>query len=95
MYFQTSARQWWASLQSHSIAPKTWKEFRIAIMDQFLTDEAEDDVLIPWRSLKLEPGETVQKFVHKFWDAHPKAIVFKRIGFAKQKQQFVLGSQMT
>ena len=91
MYFQKSARQWWASLQTQGIAPKTWKECRISIMDQFLTDEAKDDVLTAWRSLKLEHGETVQKYVDKFWDAHLKATVFKRIEFPEQKQQLCVG----
>ena len=88
MYFQKFARQWWASLRTRGIAPKTWKECRRAIMKQFLTDEAEDDVLIAWQSLTLEPGESIQKYVDKFWDAHLKATVFKRIEFAEQKQQF-------
>ena len=88
MYFQKSARQWWASLRTRDIAPKTWKERRRAIMKQFLTDEAEDDVLTAWRSITLEPEESIQNYVDKFWDAHLKAIVFKRIEFTKQKQQF-------
>ena len=91
MYFQKYARQWWASLRTRGIAPKTWKECRRAIMKQFLTDEAEDNVLTAWRSLTLEPGKTIQKYVDKFWDAHLKAIVFKRIEFAEQKQQFCAG----
>ena len=91
MYFQKSARQWWASLRTRGIAPRTWKECRRAIMKQFLTDEAKDDVLTAWRSLTLEPNETIQKYVDKFWDAHLKATVFKRIEFAEQKQQFCAG----
>ena len=91
MYFQKSARQWWASLRTHGIAPKTWKECRRAIMKQFLTNEAEDNVFTAWQSLTLEPGESIQKYVDKFWDAHLKATVFKRIEFAKQKQQFCVG----
>ena len=86
MNFQKSARQWWASLRTRGIAPKIWKECRRAIMKQFLTNEAEDDVLTAWQSLTLEPGKSIQKYVDKFWDAHLKAIVFKRIDFAKQKQ---------
>ena len=88
MYFQKSARQWWASLRTRGIAPKTWKECRRAIMKQFLTDEAEDNVLTAWRSLTLELDKIIQKYVDKFWDAHLKATVFKRIEFAEQKQQF-------
>ena len=53
MYFQKSARQWWASLRTRGLAPKTWKECRRAIMKQFLTDEAEDDVLIAWCKVSL------------------------------------------
>ena len=37
MFFQKSARQWWASLRTRGIAPRTWKECRRAIMKQFLT----------------------------------------------------------
>ena len=91
MYFQKSARQWWASLRTCGIAPKTWKECRRAIMNQFLTDETEDDVLTAWQSLTLEPGESIQKYVDKFWDAHLKATVLKTIEFAEQKQQFCAG----
>ena len=32
MYFQKSARHWWASLRTKGIAPKTWKACREAIM---------------------------------------------------------------
>ncbi len=49
MHFQKSARQWWASLRAQSLAPKTWKELRIAIMKQFLSSDAKDKVLIEWR----------------------------------------------
>ena len=56
MYFQKSARQWWASLCMHGIAPRTWKECRRAILKQILIDEAEDNVLTAWRSLTLERG---------------------------------------
>ena len=35
--------------------------------------------------------ESIQKYVDKFWDAHLKATVFKRIEFAKQNQQFCAG----
>ena len=91
MYFQKSARQWWASLRTQGIAPRTWKHYRIAIMMQFFTNEAEDDVLTAWQIVNLEQRETVQKYVDKFWDAHLKATVFKRIEFPKQKQQFCAG----
>ena len=86
MFFQKSARQWWASLRTCGIAPRTWKECKRAIMRQFLTNEAEDDVLTAWQSLTLEPNETIQKYVDKFWDAHLKATIFKTIEFVKQKQ---------
>ena len=79
MYFQKSARQWWASLRTRGIAPRTWKECRKAIMKQFLTDDkAEDDVLTAWQSLTLEPNETIQKYVDKFWDAHLKATCLQK-----------------
>ena len=60
-------------------------------MRQFLTDDAKDDVLTAWRGLKLEKGESMQKYVDKFWDRHLKATVFKRIDFSEQKQQFCAG----
>ena len=63
MHFQKSARQWWASLRMRGIAPKTWEECRRAIMKQFLTDKAEDDVLTAWQSLTLDPRESIQKYV--------------------------------
>ena len=56
MYFTKSARQWWASLRTQGIDRKTWKDCRLAIMDQFLTDEAEDDVLTAWRSIRGRMG---------------------------------------
>ena len=91
MYFQKSARQWWASLRTRGIAPRTWKECKRAIMKQVLTNDAEDNVLSAWQSLTLEPNETIQKYVDKFWDAHLKATIFKTIEFAEQKQQFCTG----
>ena len=91
MYFQLFARQWWASLRTRGLAPKTWKECRCAIMKKFLTNEAEDDVLTTWQSLPLDPSKTIQKYVDKFWDAHLKATIFKRIEFPEQKQQFCAG----
>ena len=56
MYFQKSTCQWCAGLRAQGIAPRTWKDYRIAIMMQFLIDEAEDGVLTASCSLKLEPG---------------------------------------
>ena len=44
-------------------------------MKQFLIDEAKDDILMAWRGLKLEKGETIQKYTDKFWDLHLKAMV--------------------
>ncbi|MCO5567413.1 hypothetical protein L7F22_021104 [Adiantum nelumboides] len=58
-------------------------------MNQFLSHGASDQVLTAWRSLKLEEGENIQKYVEKFWDLHIKATVYKRINFSKQKQQLV------
>ena len=57
----------------------------LSLMRQFLTDDAKDDVLTAWRGLKLEKGESMQKYVDKFWDRHLKATVFKRIDFSEQK----------
>ena len=56
MYLQKSGRQWWASLRTKGKEPKTWKECRVAIMREFLTDDAKDDVLTTWRGLKLKKG---------------------------------------
>ncbi|MCO5551582.1 hypothetical protein L7F22_005087 [Adiantum nelumboides] len=91
MYLQKTPRHWWASLKGQGMAPRTWKSCRLAIMQQFLDDSAPDDVLTAWRSPTLERGETIQKFVDKFWGLHLKATVFKRIDFSKQKQQFCAG----
>ena len=60
-------------------------------MKQFLTDQAKDDVLTQWRGLKLEKGETMQKYINKFWDLHLKATVYKKIDFSEQKQQYCAG----
>ena len=75
MYFQKSARHWWASLRTKGIDPKTWKACREAIMKQFLTANAKNDVLTSWRGLKLEKGESMQRYVDKFWNLHLKAVV--------------------
>ena len=91
MHFQKSARQWWASLRGNGEAPKTWKALRTSIMKQFLQSDAKDKVLTEWRSLKLLPNETIQNYVDKFWDLHLKAIVFQRVEFSEQKQQFCAG----
>ena len=63
-----------------------WKECRHEIMNQFLTNQAKDNVLIAWQGLKLDKGQTIQKYTNKFWDFHLKAIVFKKIDFSEQKQ---------
>ncbi|MCO5565071.1 hypothetical protein L7F22_018742 [Adiantum nelumboides] len=82
MHFQKSARQWWASLRANSgEAPKTWKALRASIMNQFLASEAKDKVLTKWRSLKLTPYESIDKYVNKFWDLHLKDTVHKKIDF--------------
>ena len=60
-------------------------------MKQFLTDQAKDDVLTAWQGLKLEKGETMQKYIDIFWDLHLKAIVYKKIDFSKHKQQNCAG----
>ena len=91
MHLQKSARQWWASLRVQGKAPKTWAECRIAILKQFLEDEARDQVLTTWRSLKLFKNEPIQRYVERFWDANLKAMVYKDIDFAEQKQQYCAG----
>ncbi|MCO5608741.1 hypothetical protein L7F22_062956 [Adiantum nelumboides] len=91
MHFQKSARHWWASLRANGEAPKTWKALRASIMKQFLASDAKDKVLTEWRSLKLSPYESIHKYVDKFWDLHLKAIVYKKIDFEEQKQQFCAG----
>ena len=55
-------------------------------MKKFLTDQAKDDVLTQWQGLKLEKGETMQKYIDKFWDLHLKATIYKKIDFLEQKQ---------
>ncbi|MCO5560443.1 hypothetical protein L7F22_014058 [Adiantum nelumboides] len=60
-------------------------------MKQFLLHGASDQVLTAWQSLKLEEGENMQRYVEKFWDLHLKALVYKRINFSEQKQQFCAG----
>ena len=50
-----------------------------------------DDVLTAWRGLKLDKGETIQKYVDKFWDLHLKASIFENIEFPKQRQQYCAG----
>ena len=91
MHFQKSAWQWWASLKTQGIAPRTWKECRQEIMKQFLTDQAKDDVLTAWQGLKLKKGESMQRYTDKFWDLHLKATVYKKIDFSEQKQQYCAG----
>ena len=59
MHLQKSARQWWASLRTQGIAPRMWKECCQEIMKQFLTNQAKDNVLMAWRGLKLEKGESI------------------------------------
>ncbi|MCO5582158.1 hypothetical protein L7F22_036048 [Adiantum nelumboides] len=88
MHFQKSARQWWASLRANGEAPQTWKNLRASIMKQFLSSDAKDKVLTEWQSLKLTPYKSIQKYVDKFWDLHLKAIVYRKIDFEEQKQQF-------
>ena len=91
MHFQKSARQWWASMRANGTAPKTWKELRTAIMKKFLSSEAKDKVLTEWRSLKMLPYDSINKYIDKFWDSHLKATVYRRIDYAKQEQQFCAG----
>ena len=57
-------------------------------MKQFLPSDAKDKVLTQWRSLRMQPQGTMQRYIDKFWELHLKATVYKKIDFAKQKQQF-------
>ena len=72
-------------------ASKTWVECRIAILKQFLQEEARDEVLTTWRSSKLLKNNPLQRYVERFWDANLKAMVYKKIDFAEQKQQYYAG----
>ena len=55
-------------------------------MKQFFLEQAQDDVLSTWRSLKLGEGESLQKYIEKFWDASLKATVYIKIDFLEQRQ---------
>ncbi|MCO5572638.1 hypothetical protein L7F22_026396 [Adiantum nelumboides] len=91
MHFTKAVRQWWASLKTQDTHPRTWKLCRAAIVKPFLTEDAKDEVLTAWKGLKLEKGESIQQYINKFWDLHLKAIVFKKIDFAEQRQQYCAG----
>ncbi|MCO5548399.1 hypothetical protein L7F22_001856 [Adiantum nelumboides] len=91
MHFTKAARQWWASLKTQDMHPWTWKLCQIAIIKQFLTEDAKDKVLTAWRGLNLEKGESIQQYINKFWDLHLKAIVFKKIDFDEKRQQYCAG----
>ena len=60
-------------------------------MKQFLTNHAQDDLLAKWRSLQLDKGESIKKFIDWFWDLCLKACVFEEIGFQTQKQKYCVG----
>ena len=90
MYLVKSGKKWWSNLKMTGKAPCTWKACRVAIMKQFLMDHAAlDDVLAEWRSLHLDKGEPIKKYINRFWDLHFKACVFEEIGFQAQKHQYV------
>ena len=72
-------------------APRTWAVCRIAILKQFLELDAKDDVLTTWQSLKMNKNKPIQKYVECFWDVNLKAMVYKRITFAEQRQQYCAG----
>ena len=78
-------------MRAYGTTPKTWKSLRIAIMKQFLTREAEDQVLTEWISLKMLLHESINKYIDKFWDLHLKVTVFRKIDFTEKKQQFLGG----
>ena len=69
-------------------APKSWAECRIAIVKQFLQADAKNEVLTTWQSSKMNKNKPIQKYVEHFWDANLKAMVYRRINFDKQKQQY-------
>ncbi|MCO5558397.1 hypothetical protein L7F22_011978 [Adiantum nelumboides] len=91
MHLTKSARHWWSTLCAKNQAPKTWKVCRLTIMKQFLDDDAEDNVLTAWRSLKFKEGESLQNYIEKFWDTCLKATVYRNINFSEKRQQFCAG----
>ncbi|MCO5603323.1 hypothetical protein L7F22_057473 [Adiantum nelumboides] len=91
MHLTKSARHWWSTLCAKNQAPKTWKVCRLTIMKQFLDDDAEDNVLTAWRSLKFKEGESLQNYIEKFWDTCLKATVYRNIKFSEKRQQFCAG----
>ena len=60
-------------------------------MKHFLTKDAKDKVLTAWQGLKLEKGKSIQQYINKFWELHPKAIVFKKIDFTERQQKYCAG----
>ncbi|MCO5577492.1 hypothetical protein L7F22_031323 [Adiantum nelumboides] len=91
MHLTKSARHWWSTLCAKNQAPKTWKVCRLTIMKQFLDDDAEDNVLTAWHSLKFKEGESLQNYIEKFWDTCLKATVYRNINFSEKRQQFCAG----
>ncbi|MCO5564104.1 hypothetical protein L7F22_017760 [Adiantum nelumboides] len=91
MHLTKSTRHWWSTLCAKNQAPKTWKVCRLTIMKQFLDDDAEDNVLTAWRSLKFKEGESLQNYIEKFWDTCLKATVYRNINFLEKRQQFCAG----
>ena len=76
MYLQKSARKWWSKLRMTGQAPRTWKACHKAIMHQFSTSHAQDDVIAEWQDLHMEKGESIKKYIDHFWDLYLKACVF-------------------
>ena len=91
MHLHKAGRQWWSSLKVQGKAPKTWTICRIAILKQFLEPETKDKVVTTWQSLKMNKNKPTQKYVERFWDANLKAMVYKRLDFAEQRQQYCAG----
>ena len=60
-------------------------------MHQFLTSHAQDDVIAEWHGLHMEKGESIKKYIDRFWDLHLKACVFEDIGFSATKSQYCAG----
>lgn len=51
MYLIKSGNKWWSSLRMAKTVPKTWKACQKTIMDQFLIDHAQDNIIVEWRGL--------------------------------------------
>ena len=71
------------------MVPCTWKKCFLDIMQQFLDDSAPNDVIPAWQSLTFEKGETIQKYVDRFWSLHLKSIVLRELILQSMNNNFV------